>query len=248
MTKKRAPNQALARWQAQQLAEARAAEPYHAPRPRTVNSDFEAVSARLEPMREKRDAAARAERLSRAQGPGRDGDPGETVETLAHDANEKVRRVWVCDQIECLFQRRFAAARAGAALEVQYERYRIARSLEADWLAVMQVRTPVRFHRVRPDAEEFALMPAGIGAGAPQPRLDEARQALKRAAAAVETDLAWHVLFDLVVDGRGLRDIERRRRLRHATAAGIIDEALDAISAARVYETRKWRVQVKGAV
>jgi hypothetical protein len=55
-------------------------------------------------------------------------------------------------------------------------------------------------------------------------------------------------LQDFILDGRGVRDIERRRRLRNGEAPSVIEQALDRVAEAQVYETRKWRVQVKKAL
>ena len=198
---------------------------------------------------EKRQRAAAAERRSKANGPGRDGQALDTIETQTDEGNEKVRRVWAVDSVERLFQSWFQrASRSRTVRERLYERYRIARSLETDWLSALHLRQPNRFHRVRPDSDEFCVMPAGIGGGAPQPRVDEARQNLKRAAVAVGEELDWSVLQDFILDGRGLREIERRRRLRNGEAPMIVEQALDRVAEAQVYETRKWRVQVKRAV
>jgi hypothetical protein len=216
-----------------------------APKLNTLQTEKDAaVAARAE----RRERAALAERRSKAKGPGRDGQPLETIETQTDEGNEKVRRVWAVDSVERLFQSWFQrASRSRTVRERLYERYRIARSLEADWLSALHLRQPNRFHRIRPDSDEFCVMPAGIGAAAPQPRVDEARQNLKRAAAAVHEELDWAILQDFILDGRGLREIERRRRLRNGEAPMIIEQALDRVAEAQVYETRKWRVQVKKA-
>jgi hypothetical protein len=203
----------------------------------------------IEARAERRLRAAETERRSKAKGPGRGGKKRETIETLTDEGNEKVRRVWAVDALERLFQSWFErSSRSKSVRERLYERYRIARSLEADWLSSLNLRQPNRFHRIRPDAEEFCVMPAGIGRAAPQPRIDEARQTLKRAAAAVGETLDWAVLQDLILDGRGMREIERRRRLRNGEAPMIVEAALDRIAEARVYEMRKWKVQVKRAL
>jgi hypothetical protein len=203
----------------------------------------------VEERAERRGRAARTERRSKAKGPGREGHALETIETMTDEGNEKVRRVWAVDSVERLFQSWFSRlSRSRTVRERLYERYRIARSLEADWLSALNLRQPSRFHRIHPGSEEFCVMPAGVGAGAPQPRIDEARQNLKRAAAAVGETLDWAVLQDFILDGRGLREIERRRRLRNGEAPLIIEQALDRVADAQVYETRKWQVQVKRAL
>lgn len=182
----------------------------------------------------------REERDSRLRGAGRDGQPHEVLETMAEDGNALERRVWAVDHIERLF--RFD--------KIDEEAYRIARCLEADWLALTSCRTPARFHRIKPGADDFCVLPAAIGAGAPGPRRDIASDNLRRAHQAAACAVRWGVLTDLVLEGRGLREIEVRRTLRRGrgVAATIIAEGLSAIGAARVYETTKWRVPVRATM
>lgn len=188
-----------------------------------------------------------AERAARRAGPGRDGEPLVLIETLAEDANAQARRVWALDAIERLFRRWFDEAGSAAALRDAHERYRIARAVEADWLRALALTTPARFHRLKPDAEEFALAPAAIGASAPQPSGADARARLSRAAIAAGPR-GWGALSDLLAERMPLRAIARRRRIRNADVRGVIEAALDAVRAAKVYERRKWRVPIRRAV
>jgi hypothetical protein len=190
-------------------------------------------------------AAAKArERASRRAGPGRDGAPLELIETLAEDANVRVRRVWAVDAIERLFQRWFAEAVDARALRAAHDRYRLVRAIEADWERALALQSPARFHRLRPDAEEFALAPVAIGASAHQPAGEDARARLGRAAAAAGPR-GWGALCDLIVLRAPLRVIARRRRIRDTHVRAVIEAALDAVAAEKIYERRKWRVPIR---
>ena len=167
------------------------------------------------------------------------------VELMADDANAKVRRVRVLDPVERAF-------RVGKLSE---EEYRLARCVESDVLALLPPGGGLRLERLRDDgrswraSDGFVLMPRapGVSTRAPQARRDDALDALARAERAIGPGPAYAVLRAFCGDGLALYEIERRWRRKRGWALAMVRFALDRMSAAQVYERRKWAIDVLAA-
>ncbi|WP_135210381.1 hypothetical protein [Vitreimonas flagellata] len=171
-----------------------------------------------------------------------------TIELMADDANEKVRRTRVLDGCERAFRRGF--------LRGQDDLYRVARCIEQDFLALLPPSGGLRLERLRRGMSEcFALMPSGGGVStrAPQARREDALDRLRSAeAAAGARDVG--MLRAWLVEDLTLRAIATRFRIDNSNVSKVLLKALERVNEGAwnarrrrrepAYEQRKWQVDV----
>lgn len=193
----------------------------------------------LEIAREQRASSIAVVRLEQPLAP-------RTIELMADDANEKVRRTRVLDGVERAFRRGF--------LREHDDLYRVARCLEQDFLALLPPSGGLRLERLRRGmSESFALMPGGAGMStrAPQARREDALDRLRLAELAAGRNL--EMLRAWIVEDLTLRAIATRF---HVDNAKIGKRLLDALKQVNLgarpvrgrrrppYERRKWQIDV----
>lgn len=187
---------------------------------------------------DRRERARRAETRSKRAGAGGAAKFEHiAIQTEEADARTRLLRL---DAVERAFRR--------GALDA--DAYRIARCLEADWLALTPGASGARLARDPHRAEAFVFLPAHRAAGAaPQIKRERAMDSLRQAHGAVARALgasagarAWSFLWAFVIEGLSFDEIDRRRRIRKGAASAAISDALEAIDAARLsgFERRKW--------
>lgn len=155
-----------------------------------------------------------------------------TIEVLAADANEKVRRVVALDAVSRGYYGRHAWLSA--------DEFRIARCLQDDWAVVSSGGSG---GLVRVNGDEWAYMPGGGGANRFRHAKDDAMERLKRAGERCEAT-EWRLLRLWAGQGFEVSDLAASERVRKERVRTAILGGLRSILKGRVYELRRWSVSV----